>query len=89
MRVVKQLIPDRLPDFVRQYRDDKRKQIDASTYGVSDYMIGIVTSQYDKVIADGTAALPKFEQQLNIVKSAIVRFDSVLFDIESLGDSNA
>jgi hypothetical protein len=30
MQVVKQLIPDRLPDFVKQYKDKKRKGIDFS-----------------------------------------------------------
>jgi hypothetical protein len=81
MRIVKQLIPDRLADFVRQYKDEKRKEIDFLTYGVSDYMIGLRTSRYEKVVADGTAAFPKFEQQLNILKSAHSRFDSSLFDM--------
>jgi len=81
MQVVKQLIPDRLPDFVRQYKDDKRKEINPATYGISDYMIGISTSQYDKVIADGKSAFPKFEQQLYILKAALSRFESSLFDI--------
>jgi hypothetical protein len=81
MQVVKQILPDRLDDFVRQYRDDKRKEIDYLTYGVYDYLIGIRRAYGDQVIADETAAFPKFEQQLNILKSAQQRFESVLFNI--------
>src|SRR5438309_1028266 len=40
MQVVKQILPDRLNDFIKQYKDEKRKQTDFLTYGVSDYMIG-------------------------------------------------
>jgi hypothetical protein len=83
-RVVKQLIPDRLSDFVKCYKDEKRKQIDYVTYGISDYMIGLRSSQNDIVIADGNAAFPKLEQQLNILKSAHRRFDSSSFDIAEI-----
>jgi hypothetical protein len=81
MQVVRQLIPDRLTDFVKQYKDDKRKEINVATYGISDYLIGIQTSYYDKLVADGNAAFPKFERQLSILKSAHTRLESRLFDI--------
>lgn len=81
MQVVKQLIPDRLADFVKQYKDEKRKEINVATYGISDYLIGIQTSYYDKLVADGNAAFPKFERQLSILKSARARFKSRLFDM--------
>ena len=55
MRVVKQLIPDRLPDFVHQYKVEKRKEIDFLTYGISDYMIGLTTKRYQEIVADGNA----------------------------------
>jgi hypothetical protein len=54
MQVVKQLIPDRLPDFVKQYKDEKRKGIDFLTYGVSDYMIGLQTRRHAEIVADAT-----------------------------------
>lgn len=38
--VVKQIIPDRLADFIKQYKDDKRKEIDFLTYGIADYLLG-------------------------------------------------
>lgn len=81
MQVVKQVLPDRLSDFVKQYKDDKRKQTDFLTYGVSDYMIGLRTTRGYETVVDGKAAFPKFEQQLNILKSAQARLENSLFDM--------
>ncbi|HUT02984.1 MAG TPA: hypothetical protein VM163_03745, partial [bacterium] len=81
MQVVKQVLPDRLSDFVRQYKDEKRKQTDFLTYGVSDYMIGLRTKPRLGAVVDGKAAFPKFQQQLNILKSAQARLESSLFDM--------
>ena len=81
MQVVKRVLPDRLSDFVKQYKDQKRKEVTYLTYGVSDYMIGLRTERFGEIVVDGKAALPKFEQQLNILKSAQVRMESSLFDM--------
>ena len=64
-----------------RYKDEKRKEINALTYGISDYMIGITSSRGGEVLVDGNAALPKFEQQLNILRSAQARLESSLFDM--------
>lgn len=37
LRLIKQLLPERLEDFKRLYKDEKRKKIDFESYGVSDY----------------------------------------------------
>ena len=81
MRVVKQVLPDRLADFVKQYRDEKRKQTDFGTYGIADYMIGRSITRGYVTFVDEKAAFPKFEQQLNILKSAQTRLESSLFDM--------
>lgn len=83
-QLIKQILPDRLNDFLILYKNDKRKEIDFCTYTISDYLIGLQTTRGDKVIADGRAALPKFKQQMNIVKSAEKRFESTLFDIKQI-----
>lgn len=80
-RVVKQILPDRLEDFVKHYKNEKRKEIDFLTYSISDALIGLTARQYGKLVADKGAALPKMEGQANILKSAQKRFDSALFDI--------
>ena len=81
MRVVKQMLPDRLADFVKQYRDEKRKQTDFGTYGTADYMIGLSITRGCVTFVDEKVAFPKFEQQLNILKSAQTRLESSLFDM--------
>lgn len=81
IQVIKQILPARLEDFVRQYKDDKRKETTYLTYGISDYMIGLKSTRGSETIVDTKAAFPKFEQQLNILKSAQARFESSVFDM--------
>lgn len=84
--VVKKIIPDRLDDFVKQYKDEKRKEISFLTYGISDYLLGLRTTRGGgyEVIADQTSAIPKMQNQKSILASAEKRFDSALFDIQEV-----
>jgi hypothetical protein len=83
--VIKQLIPDRLSDFVRFYEKAKnRKAIDSSNYTIEDFLQGITVTRGITVIVSLSAASPQFDQQLAILKSAKSRFDSSLFDIRQL-----
>jgi hypothetical protein len=84
--VIKQIIPDRLADFIKQYKDEKRKEIDFLTYGIADYLLGMRTTRGGgyEVIADQSAAIPKMQNQNSILASAEKRFDSVLFDIQEV-----
>ena len=85
--VIKQLIPDCLLDFIRLYEKPKgRKDIAFGNYVIEDYLQGLrVTQGYVKEVKVGPyAAIPQFEQQLAILKSASLRFDSSLFDIVQL-----
>jgi hypothetical protein len=84
LRVVKQIIPDRTEDFVKQYKNDRRKEIDFLTYAISDYLLGLQTRRYGDVVADGNAAIPKMQVQNSILRSAEKRFDSALFDIQGI-----
>lgn len=89
MYVVKQIIPDRIEDFVKQYKDEKRKKTDFLTYGISDYLIGLqTTNALGEVVVDGSAAIPKMGQQQAILKSAQARFDSTLFDMQEVLQSD-
>lgn len=81
MQVIKQVLPDRLSDFLRQYKDEKRKQTDFLTYGVSDYLIGLRVTRGINSLVEKKAAFPKFEQQLSILKAAQGRLESSLFDM--------
>jgi len=85
--VVKQLLPDRLNDFVRHYEKRKpRKDISNENYSIEDYLQGLnVTRGWEKEKVVGTdAAIPQFQQQLAILKSVSARFESSLFDIQQL-----
>jgi len=86
--VLKQLLPDRLPDFVKLYEKPKavRKSIDHGNYVIEDAMIGLSVTRgvLQEKIVGPDAAIPRFQQQLNIVKSIKRRFESSLFDIKQL-----
>lgn len=83
--LIKQLLPDRLDDFIMQYKQPKRKEITYLTYTISDYLLGVVVNDsYGNVKIDGTAVVDKFKQQYLILSSLRNRFDSSLYDIRQL-----
>lgn len=85
--LVKQLLPDRLADFANYYEKHKsRKEINHETYCIEDYLQGLaVTRGLEKEEVVGKkSAIPKFEQQLAILKAISSRFESSLFDIKQL-----
>lgn len=84
--LIKQLLPDRLSDFVRLYEKPKtRKTAEYGNYVMEDYMQNLrVTRSYGEKLVGPEAAIPQFEQQLNILKSIERRFESSLFDIRQL-----
>lgn len=85
--LIKQLLPDRLSDFVRHYEKPKpRKDITYENYRIEDYLQGLsVTRGLEKQKVVGPdAAIPHYRQQLAILKSVKARFESSLFDIRLL-----
>jgi len=82
--VVKHIIPDRLDDFQKLYKDEKRKQVDYLTYTLSDYLIGLRTTRAGLTVVDKNAAFPKFTQQVNILEAAKTRFESSLYSIRQM-----
>jgi hypothetical protein len=85
--LIKLLLPDRTEDFARLYEKPRtRKEITFENYVVEDYLQGLrVTRGGGAVtVVAPSAAVPRFEQQYNIVKAAEKRFESSLFDIKQL-----
>lgn len=85
--LIKQLLPDRLADFVRHYEKPKpRKDISFENYRIEDCLQGLtITRGWEKIKVVGPeGALPHFRQQLAILKSVKARFESSLFDIRQL-----
>jgi hypothetical protein len=85
--LLRQLLPDRVPDFIRHYEKPKpRKDISYENYRIEDYLQGLnITRGYmkEKVVGPD-AAIPHLSQQLAIVNAAEARFDSSLFEIRQL-----
>ena len=83
--VIKQILPDRLPDFISYYEVPKnRKELKCVNYTIADYLQNLKATSFGEVIVDKSAAINKFYQQLEILKSVQRRFESSLFDIQQL-----
>jgi hypothetical protein len=89
--LIAQLLPGRLSDFVRHYEKPKpRKDITYESYRIEDYLQRLTLRRpySDETIVGPTAAIPHFEQQLAILKSIGARFESSLYDIRQLVQSD-
>ena len=84
--LIRQLLPDRLNDFVGYYEvPNNRKDVTYTNYRVSDYLLNLTISRpMGETVVSPAAAIPKFRQQLLILKSIMKRFKSSLFDIRQL-----
>ena len=85
--LIRQLLPDRLTDFIRHYEVPKtRKEITYANYTIQDYLQGVrVTRGYaEQIVVGPEAAIPQLEQQVAILESVSARFESSLFDIKQL-----
>ena len=86
--LIRQLLPERLSDFVRHYEKPKpRKDITYENYRIEDCLQRLTVTRggwpEEKVVGPD-AAIPHFRQQLAILKSVRARFESSLFDIRQL-----
>ena len=85
--VVKQLLSDRLTEFVQLYHGDgKRKTIDATTYHIQDWLNGVRSqdSAGKQIFNDFGVTVMRFQTQVNILCAARSRLESSLFDIAQL-----
>lgn len=85
--VIKQVLPDRLADFVSHYEYPRvRKEITFQNYMIRDFLQGLRITRYggSEVIADGSAAIPEFDQQVNMLKAARKALDSTLVDLKAV-----
>jgi hypothetical protein len=83
--LVKQLLPDRLSDFIRMYEKPKsRKEITFESYRIEDACQGLRITRGGTVIVDRKAGMPLLSQQIAIVEAIKRRFDSSLFEIKQL-----
>ena len=79
LATIKQILPNHENDFINLYEySGNRKNLELVNYVIKDYLMGF---RYDMLSG---AVIPRFQQQLAIVKSAKQRFESSLFDIKKL-----
>ena len=91
--VVRQLLPDRVPDFARFYqKPNSRKNITFENYTIEDYLQGLNLTRREGIgtitVVGPDAAIPRFRQQLSILQSIRDRFRSSLFDIRQLAQAD-
>lgn len=88
LEVIRQILPNRVVEFESLYNQDKKKVLSGITYGVQDWLLGRRSgvNKYtgEKVFDDYAAALMKFQNQVQILESAKLRFQSTLFDIQQI-----
>ena len=83
--VIKQVIPDRLADFISYFDVPKgRKDITFQNYMIRDYLQGLQIKRAGEVVVGASAAIPEFAQQLNMVKAARKALDSELMDLTAV-----
>jgi hypothetical protein len=84
--LLKQLLPDRIEDFIRHYEPPRRKreEITAATYRINDYLQGLTATRGGDLIVGPSAAVAHLRQQVEMVKAIKARFESSLFEIRKL-----
>ena len=83
--VIRQLIPERLPDFIRHYEKPKnRKEISFESYRIEDNLQGLEIWQNQRAIVSTDAAIPQLRQQVAILKAAKSRFESRLHNLRQV-----
>ena len=87
LAVIKQLLPDRVTDFISAYHQDVKKEKNLTNYGIEDYILGMTLTSYSKESNNGFIR-SKFELQYQIVNSLPDRLDSSLFEIKQLVESD-
>jgi hypothetical protein len=89
LSLLKQLLPDRVENFISFYEKPKSrkgiKDLSNNNYVIQDFLQGTtITNPYGDTTVEPSAALPKYRQQLSIIKAAKARFESSLFEIRQL-----
>ena len=83
--VIKQVLPDRLADFISHYEYKKpRKDFNVANYMIRDYLQGLHITLVGGEIVTGAAAIPDFDQQLSMLKAAKATLLSVLLDLKAV-----
>lgn len=84
---VKQLLPDRLNDFVSAYHQEVKKEKTIINFGIEDYILGLSLTSYSTESNQGFI-LSKFKLQYEIVRSLLDRLDSSLYEMRQMVEAD-
>jgi hypothetical protein len=85
LAAISQIVPERANDFREAYKREKRKEISAETYTISDYLRGISVSQGGKPLFDTSVVyMSLVARQISIVGAARELAPSVLRDVRTM-----
>lgn len=93
LAAVRQVLPDRLDEFVRLYRADRKsaKEMSVLSYGIDDFLLGVRAQQRDyrhqknKDAFDHEAVvISKLQQQVAILASAETRLNDILANLRGV-----
>ena len=87
LAVIKQLLPDRLTDFVSAYHQDVKKDKSIVNYGIEDYLLGLSLTDLTRE-NNNAFILNKLDLQYEIVRSLPDRLDSSLFEIQQMVEAD-
>ncbi len=83
------LLPERVNDFKAYYQLPRPpKELNYTTYTISDYLKGTRASLGVQEIVSKKAAQIPMQQQVQIVSAASARFESSLFDIRGMAQAD-
>ena len=83
--VIRQLLPDRQSEFEQLYKGEgKRERVHATNFNIQDWLNGRRANSGQGTRRLFIAMASRFQNQLNVLKSAETRYISHLFDIKRL-----
>ena len=83
--VIKQVLPDRLADFISFYElSTARRKAEKNNYVIRDFLQEVRIAENRHVSADIASVNLKFQQQINIVGAAKDCLDSTLMDLTAI-----
>ena len=82
LKVIQQLMPERLKEFENLYISHNRKELDAVNYTISDFLNGLLVPY--NMGRELEYFLDLFSMQLSILASAFSRIDSILADTKGV-----
>lgn len=83
LAAIKQLLPDRVGDFVAAYHQEVKKEKTIVGFGIEDYLLGLSLTAYSDN-NNKSFIRNKFEIQYQIVLSLLDRLDSSLYEIKQM-----